>query len=80
MFPADEIEDFNTTCIKFKLNPEDFLIKAEKNENQLPVYQEDKFVLLIYVPKAIIKKYYAGHVSNWNYLFEEDVKKGIFKN
>jgi hypothetical protein len=81
LFPADEREDFISSCRRWRRNPEEFLVKAEEYDPPPgPPSPVRRDVIVMYVNSGKARRYEAGHGSNWNAAFEDDLQALFFAN
>jgi hypothetical protein len=78
-FPSDEREDFISSCKRWRRDPDDFVVTAEEPDSPGsppgPVRRE---VIVTHIPSGKARRYAAGHGSNWNLSFGEDLQALYF--
>jgi hypothetical protein len=74
-FPADEQEDFYSTCMRWRKQPHEFFIEAQEYDphpTAPSLLRRD--VIVVHYPSIKGRRYEAGHGSNWNTAFEGDLQ------
>ena len=78
-FPADEREDFISSCQRWRRNPNEFLVTAQEHDPYAgvpsPLRRE---VIVVHRPSAKARRYQAGHATSWNAAFEDDLQALYF--
>jgi hypothetical protein len=77
--PADEQEDFISSCKRWRRAPHEFHVKAEERDEVpgLPAPMR-RDVVVLHLPSRKARRYQAGHGSNWNAAFEDDLQARFF--
>lgn len=74
-FPADEREDFKSSCLRWRRSPDEFIVTAEEHDFDpgvpSPLRRE---VIVVHIPSAKARRYEAGHASSGNAAFEDDLQ------
>ena len=78
-FPADEQEDFISSCKRWHRNPNHFLVEAEEYDPPPgPPSGLRREVIVKHIPSGKARRYEAGHRSSWNAAFEDDLQALFF--